>query len=319
MSRPVQSQESLPPEVYLPLVDSLYQNSQTLLLGTLCVTCAAFITYWKTGEILLLYCTLATVLVACARGMLIRAYLRVRPTVTTTEAGRRWESSYVAGAAASVASLGIWCYVAFTRTSDPYAHLVSFSMTIVYAAGIFGRNFGNPRFVVVQCLCAWIPMTAALLFYGNPFDWIFAGLLVPFFLGIKLVAESLRRTLLDAVIASRDMSLLADDMSSLAKQFDAALNNMPHGLCMLDSKRRIVVSNQKLKEQLELPSDFDLKGSSVRRLIENFVELGLTSDVNAQSLIDRFENPFPDDTPFVMDTQHGSSICSPWKMAGSSR
>jgi len=80
MDRPIQRHEGLPPEVYLPLVDSLYQNGQTLLLATLCITSAAFITYWKTGEILLLYCTLAIVVVACARGMLILAYLRVRPT-----------------------------------------------------------------------------------------------------------------------------------------------------------------------------------------------------------------------------------------------
>jgi hypothetical protein len=115
MDRSIQRQEGLPPEVYLPLVDTLYQNGQTLLLATLCITSAAFITYWKTGEILLLYCTLAIVVVACARGMLILAYLRVRPTVTTTEAARGWERSYVGGAAASVASLGVWCYVAFTR------------------------------------------------------------------------------------------------------------------------------------------------------------------------------------------------------------
>jgi diguanylate cyclase (GGDEF)-like protein len=313
MGRPIQRQESLPAEVYLPLVDSLYQNGQALLLGTLCVTCAAFITYWKTGEILLLYCALATILVACARVMLIRAYLRVRPTVTTTEAGRRWERSYVAGAAASVASLGLWCYVAFTRTSDSYAHLVSFSMTIVYTAGIFARNYGNPRFVVVQCLCAWIPMAAALLFYGNPFDWIFAGLLAPFFLGIKLVAESLRGTLLDAVITSRDMSLLATDMSLLAKQFDTALNNMPHGLCMLDSERRIVVSNQELKKQFELPSDFELKGSSLRGLIENLVEVGLIADVNAQRLIARLENPPSDDTPLFVDVQHGRTLEFNWQ------
>ena len=83
-------------------------------------------------------------------------------------------------------------------------------------------------------------MTAALLFYGGPFYWIFAGVLTPFFLAIKFVAERLRGTLLDAVIASRDMSLLA-------KRFDTALNNMPHGLCMFDANRRIVVSNRKLK------------------------------------------------------------------------
>jgi hypothetical protein len=155
MGRSIQRQEGLSSEVYLPLVDSLYQNGQTLLLATLCVTCAAFITYWKTGEILLLYCTLAIVIVACARGFLICAYLRARPTVTTREAARQWERSYVGGAAASVASLGIWCYVAFTRTTDSYAHLVSFSMTIVYMAAIFARNYGSPRFVIVQCLCAW--------------------------------------------------------------------------------------------------------------------------------------------------------------------
>ena len=308
MGRSIQRQEGLSPEVYLPLVDSLYQNGQTLLLATLCVTSAAFITYWKTDEILLLYCTLAIVVVACARGMLICAYLRVRPTVTTTEAAKGWERSYVGGAAASVASLGIWCYVAFTRTPDSYAHLVSFSMTIVYMAGIFARNYGNPRFVIVQCLCAWIPMAAALVLYGNPFDWIFAGLLAPFFLGIKLVSDRLRLALLDAVIASRNMSLLADDMSLLARQFDVALNNMPHGLCMLDSNRRILVSNQKLREQLELQPDYELKGSSWRRLMETLVEVGLISGVNGHSMMDRLENVLSTRSSFVVDLQHGRSI-----------
>ncbi len=80
----------------------------------------------------------------------------------------------------------------------------------------------------------------ALILYGNVFHWIFAALLVPTFLGTKLIADRLRRTLLDAVVTTHDMSLLA-------KRFDTALNNMPHGLCMFDSNRRIVVANQKLK------------------------------------------------------------------------
>ena len=102
-------------------------------------------------------------------------------------------------------------------------------MTIAYVSGIFARNFGNIRFVIIQALCAWVPMIAALLLWGNPFDWIFAGLLTPLFLAIKFIAVRLRSTLLDALFASRDMALLA-------KQFDTALNNMPHGLCMFDSK-----------------------------------------------------------------------------------
>ena len=301
--RPAQGHKALPAEIYLPLVDSLYQDGRTLLVGTILVTVSVFATYWKTGEILLFYCALAIILVASARGLIISAYLRTRSTVTSSEVARRWERRYVAGAAASVALLGSWCYVAFTRTSDPYAYVVSFSMTLVYAAGIFGRNFGNPRFVIVQILCAWAPMTAALLFYGGPFYWIFAGVLTPFFLAIKFVAERLRRTLLDAVITSRDMALLA-------KRFDTALNNMPHGLCMFDANRRIVVSNRKLNQQLGLPAHRELKDSSLPRLVESGVQAGLISDVSAQSLIDHLDARLSggDDAAFFVDTQNGRTL-----------
>ena len=301
--RPVQKHEALPPEIYLPLVASLYKDGGTLLVGTILVAGSILVTYWKTSDILVFYCALAFVLVACARGLLIAAYARLRTTITSNEVARRWEHRYVAGASASVALLGIWCYVAFSRSSDSFAHLVSFSMTIAYVAGIFARNFGNIRFVIVQALCAWVPMTAALLLFGNRFDWIFAGLLTPLFLGIKFIAERLRNTLLDAAFASRDMALLA-------KRFDTALNNMPHGLCMFDSKRRIVVANQKLNQQMGLPPDFELKGSSLRHVVECGVEAGLISGVNAQNLIDRLDAGLSggDDVVFVVDMQDGRTF-----------
>ncbi len=276
--RPVQVHESLPADIYLPLVDSLYKDSRTLVSGSVFATVAIFTTYWKTGEIILLYCAIAMVLVSCARGIVMHEYLRARSAITTTEIARRWEHRYVVGATASIALLGFWCYAAFAWTSDPFAHLVSFSTTIGYAMGISGRNFGNIRFVIVQILCAWAPMTAALLLYGNLYYWIFAGLLVPFFLAIKYIAERFQGTLLNALIASRDMSLLA-------KRFDTALNNMPHGLCMFDAKRHIVVANQKLSQQMGLPSDCDLKGSTLRNLVESVVAAGMISGFNAQSLV----------------------------------
>ncbi len=233
----------------------------------------------------------------------MHAYFRARATVISTEDGRRWEHRYVAGASALYALLGIWCFIAFSRTSDPLAHLVSFSMTGAYVAGIFGRNFANARFVMAQILCTWGPMTAALLIYGNWYHWIFAGLLVPAFLGLKSIADRLRRTLLDAVITSRDMSLLA-------KRFDTALNNMPHGLLMFDSKRRIVVSNQKLSQQMGLAPDFELKGSSVRNLVESVVEAGLISDLNGLGLIDRLNARLSgsDDAAFGVDMLNGRTL-----------
>jgi len=286
--------EALPPEIYLPLVDSLYRDGRTLFAGSIFGAGSILLTYWKTGDVLLLYCMLMFVLVACARGLVMQGYFRA--AVTTTEAGRRWEHRYVAGAALSMAVLGVWCFIAFARTYDPFAGLVSFSMTLVYAGGIFGRNFGNVRFVVVQILCALAPMIAALLLYGNLFHWIFAGLLAPAFLGMKFIAERLRRTLLDAVIASRDMTLLAT-------RFDTALNNMPHGLCMFDVERRIVVTNQKLIERLGLPPNLELKGLTAGQLVENVVKAKMLSDPNAKSLTERLEASFSSggDGAFVVD------------------
>jgi diguanylate cyclase (GGDEF)-like protein/PAS domain S-box-containing protein len=298
-----QPHEALPPEIYLPLVDSLFKEGRTLLIGTFFVIGSVLITYWKTGEILIFYCAIAVTLVACARGYMMRAYLRTRDTVTTSEIARRWEYRYGAGASAILLLLGIWCYIAFSRTDDPFAHLVSFSMTIAYAAGIFGRNFANPRFVILQILCTWAPITAALVLYGNLFYWIFAALLTPSFYGIKLIADRLRRTLLDAVVASRDMSLLA-------KRFDTAINNMPHGLCMFDSKHRVVVSNEKLKQQVGLPADLELKGMSVRDLVESVVQAGLLSEPSAQSMIDYLDARLSgkDDAAFGLDLSNGRTL-----------
>ena len=76
----------------------------------------------------------------------------------------------------------------------------------------------------------------------------------------------------------------------------------------VNSNRRILVSNQKLREQLELQPDYELKGSSWRRLMENLVEVGLISGVNGHSMIDRLENVLSTRSSFVVDLQHGRSI-----------
>jgi hypothetical protein len=129
--------QTLPLEIYLPLVTSLYKDGRTFLVGTVVVTGAIFVTYWKTGYTSILWCAVAFVLVACVRGLLVRAYANKRPTITSDELAKRWEYRYVAGASASVGLLGIWCYLAF---SDSFAHVVSFSMTIAYVSGIFARK-----------------------------------------------------------------------------------------------------------------------------------------------------------------------------------
>jgi hypothetical protein len=108
----------------------------------------------------------------------------------------------VAGAAAQVMLLGMWCLVDFIKTSDPFVQIFSFALMLAYMIGISGRNL----LVLAQIICAGVPMTAALLLIGGWDYAIFASVLIPFFASLKFISDRLRRVLLDAVIAGRDVA-----------------------------------------------------------------------------------------------------------------
>jgi diguanylate cyclase (GGDEF)-like protein len=252
--------QPLPSEIYISLVDALFKDPHSLFVGSLAASITALITAWKTGEQALYLCSAAIAIVACARAVDVRAYAQQRPQLTDIEQARQWELRYVCGAAAHVSLMGIWCLLAFMKTSDPFVQIFAFSMTLAYMIGISGRNFASNLLVTAQIVCAGIPMTIALFSVGGAYYWIFAFVLVPFFVTLKFISDRLRRVLLDAVVANRDMSLLAG-------RFDTALNNMPHGLCMFDAERRIAVCNKRLGVLLALPPEIASNRATVRELV----------------------------------------------------
>ena len=257
----------IPAEIYIPLVDSLYAEIRTLFLGSLAVSLAVLLSAWKNGSPYLYACWVILVLIATARAFAMTLYSRRRGKITTTAEARNWEYRYVAGAAGFMGMLGVWCVVSFAVANDPFIRLVSVCSTIAYMIGISGRNFGSARLVAVLILVDGIPITVALLLTGNVYYSIYAVLLGAFFVSFKFISDRLRSTLLDAVISARDIALLAT-------RFDTALNNMPHGLCMFDAERRVVVTNKRLDEVLGLPEHVDRKGETVRELAIDCVEAG---------------------------------------------
>jgi diguanylate cyclase (GGDEF)-like protein len=292
--------EEVPTEIYISLVDSLYDDPRSLAAGSIGTIAAALITGWRTGEPLIYLCTFALAVVACARAADMRAFVRNRPNLHTTEQGRLWEMRYVAGAAAYVALLGTWCLIGFVRTHDPFVELFSFAACLGYLIGIAGRNFGSSALVSAQILCAGGPLAAALLSASEPYYTVFAFVLVPFFTGMKFIADRLRRTLLDAVIATRDITFLAS-------RFDTALNNMPLGLCMFDATGRLVVANRRSLDLLGLPSEIARRGASMHELVQDCMRAGRLSAADAARLADEFERrgsePVGED--FVLETLTG--------------
>jgi len=292
-----------PAEIYISLVDSLFKDFRSLFVGSIAASITALITAWKTGEPALYLCSLAIAVVACLRALDVRAFEHQREQLTSVEEARRWEARYVTGAAAHVALLGIWCLVAFAKTTDPFVQIFSFSLTLAYMIGISGRNFASSRLVNAQIICAGVPMTLALAMAGGAYYAIFAFVLAPFFAAFKFISDRLRVVLLDAVIAGRDVSCLA-------ARFDSALNNMPNGLCMFDAGRRVLVANRRLAELLKVPAVMAGTAMTARELILRCVDGGTLSATDAERFAAEFEGRLAAKTQgeLYIETQEGRTL-----------
>jgi diguanylate cyclase (GGDEF)-like protein len=290
---------SLPPEIYVSLVSALYNDFRSLFVGAIAASGTALITAYKSGEPWLYLCSLMIALLACLRGWDVRQYQKCRARILDSAAAAKWERRYVAGAAAHVLLLGMWCLVAFSRTSDPFVQIFSFALTLAYMIGISGRNFASNLLVLAQIICAGVPMTAALLLVGGWYCAVFAFVLVPFFASLKFISDRLRRVLLDAGIAGRDVS-------RLAARFDTALNNMPHGLCMVDAKGQVVVCNRRLRELFSLPDDVTKRRLPVRALTQESCAAGALAKERAERLALALESRLAGTTDgeVLLDTEH---------------
>src|ERR1043166_8856571 len=294
----------LPTEIYTSLVASLFSDPRTLLVGALGSMASALIAAWKTGEPSLIICAIGIIGVSLARAADMHAFAIRREAVMTRADAMRWELRYIVGAAAFMALMGAWCFFAFARPTDPVVQLLAFAMVLVNMIGVAARNFGSSLLVNAQLICAGVPMTAALFIMGDVYFAVLGCVLVPFFVGLKSIADRLRSTLLDAVIATRDVTLLAG-------RFDTALNNMPHGLCMFDPNQRLVVSNKRIEEMLHVSGV--RRGASLRQLLQGCVAAGTLNEATMERLLSDLESRLAGkfDGELAVDPEDGRSLSLP--------
>jgi diguanylate cyclase (GGDEF)-like protein len=79
-----------------------------------------------------------------------------------------------------------------------------------------------------------------------------------------------------------------EELSEQYRRFDAALNNMSQGLCMLDNNLRVIVCNKRYIEIYGLPSDLVRPGISMREIMEHSVAIGNHPGTTAQRLYDDY-------------------------------
>jgi diguanylate cyclase (GGDEF)-like protein len=274
--------QDLPEEIYVSLVDSLFVDSASMLAGAICSTVAAFMTAWKTDDWRFWACAAALTVVAVARAWDMHLYA-TRRTPPTAAATRIWELHYTLGGGIYASLHGIWSYLGIATTTDPVVHLLVSTVTLGSVAASIGRNSGRSHIVTVQIVCACGPLTLALLTHNDIYYAGIGALIILFFTGLKRISASLHVTNLKALVATREVA-------SLASRFDTALNNMPHGLCMFDARRRVVVTNRRLSELLGVSRDVAQRNASVRELLIECIPAGTVTNCNPERFVELFDS-----------------------------
>ncbi|MFL5120445.1 MAG: putative bifunctional diguanylate cyclase/phosphodiesterase, partial [Microvirga sp.] len=275
-------QDELEPVLYAALIDSMCQNFWPIFFGSVCAGIAAVMTALKTGNVLLWPCVALILGIGTIRAFQMRKYEQ-RTSPLTFEQAKYWEPRYTVGALSYAGVLGIWCFVTIYGSDDAVAHMICVAVTIGYTAGGAARNYGHPKIIQNHILLACGPMSLALALHGGSYYLGIAGLLALFFIGLKGINRSLHAIFVKALTSSfRE--------AALAGQFDTALNNMPHGLCMFRADGRLAVMNHRFSEMMQLPANFVERGASVADIIDACVVSGSISAVSGKMILAEVEN-----------------------------
>jgi diguanylate cyclase (GGDEF)-like protein len=274
--------DTMSPAIYAALVGSLFQNPAPMLAGAVCAAIAAVMTALKTGNHLLWPCAVLLVLIGMLRTFDMAKYKNRRSDLTVDEAAR-WEARYQIGAVLYAIVLGTWCAIALLMTDDAVAHMICISVTTGYVAAGAGRAYGRPWIFHLQILLTCGPMAGAMALKGSPYYLGMALLTLLYFLGLERITTRLQQIFLRALIAR-------EREAALAGQFDTALNNMPHGLCMFGADGRLGVMNYRFSEMMHLADDFVHRSVGAADVIAACVAAGTMSSENGRTIISEIEN-----------------------------
>ncbi|MFQ3459794.1 diguanylate cyclase, partial [Bradyrhizobium sp. UFLA01-814] len=212
------------PTISAALVDSLFMNPAPMIFGAFGPAIAGAVIAAVTSNLLCWLCVPLFIVVGLARALQMYRYQQ-RNSRLTVEESVTWEKRYRIGTIAYGISLGIWGVTVLLTTNDAAAHMLCVTTVVAYTSAGVGRTFGRPQIFHLHLLMSIGPLILALMYVGGPYHIALALLSLVFFSAIRHLTSSLQRIYVNAWIAK-------EREAALAGQFDTALNNMPHGLCM---------------------------------------------------------------------------------------
>jgi diguanylate cyclase (GGDEF)-like protein len=135
----------------------------------------------------------------------------------------------------------------------------------------------------VQAVLQFGAPVIALALRGTPYYIAMSVVCAAFLMAVMQLSASLHRIFMRAVVAR-------EREAALAGQFDTALNNMPHGLCMFRADGRLAVMNHRFSEMMNLSDDFVQRGASASDIVDACVLAGSVSAISGKIILSEIEN-----------------------------
>jgi diguanylate cyclase (GGDEF)-like protein len=250
--------DELPEHLYIGFVDSLLIDSKAVFFSSLAVTLTEIVGAVAAGSLLLCYLSAAQLIVGVVRLYFMEVHARDLPSANIQLARQR-ELIFAVGAISSIAALSLWTLAAFWVTELWFTRFLGATMTLAFAFGMLTRSFATYRGMNLQLIAAFLPLSVAMIVAGGWYPFEIATGFIPLSLFMKGSASRLRANFLAVVSAKVQME-------TLAKRLDLALNNMSHGLMMIDGEGRVTVVNRQLLNLFRLDADDVRSGASLRAI-----------------------------------------------------
>ena len=260
--------DDLPDEIYIGFVDGLLADVVPIvLLSAVAVTCGEIAAAIAAGSPVLAGAAAAQLVIAGVRLGLARRHAKNLPS-PTVEVARTRERIFSAGALVSLTALSSWTLLAFCVTDNNFAHFIGVSMTIAYAFSLMSRSYAIYRGINQQLFGAFAPLAIAMIIAGGLYPVGIAVGIAPLVLYMKAYAKRLRANFMAVVAAQQRAEMLA-------ARLDMALNNMSHGLCMLNPDGRLVLTNDRALKMFGLKPEDAPVGAHVKSALAKLVSSGV--------------------------------------------
>jgi diguanylate cyclase (GGDEF)-like protein len=274
--------QKISPYLRAALIDSLFETRAPLLTAIVFGAIAATLTALKTEEPLIWACVALLVVAGALRVFDQQRYQARRSTLTADEAAR-WKNRHQIGAMIQAAAVGIWCSTTLLVTDDAVAHMIALSATTGIVAGGAGRAYGRQWLFQLQASLCFGSTVIALALRGTPYYMAMSVVCAAFLVAVMQISANLHRIFMQALMAR-------EREAALAGQFDTALNNMPHGLCMFGADGRLAVMNHRFGEMMSLSDDLVHRGASAADIISACVSAGSISAASGRMILSEIEN-----------------------------